>query len=164
MAPLYPRHKVTPGGTTPLVAASSPALESAPAVTPTATRPQGPGCSGGGGSDMHSSGPAGSRSVLTVLSPPGLCLSPGGAPDLGLCPPLPWAPGPAPLESRSRVAQPPPLRATAELLPGPHWVRSIFLFRSAHGVGALPGAPLLLVTPGIWGLHHPSCGSVRFSC
>ena len=36
-----PWHKVTPGGTTPLAAASCPALESAPAVTPAAPRPQG---------------------------------------------------------------------------------------------------------------------------
>ena len=46
---LSPKYKVTPGGGTTVVAASSPALESAPAVTTAAPSPQGPGCSGGRG-------------------------------------------------------------------------------------------------------------------
>ena len=46
---LSPRYKLTPGGGTTVTGASSPALESAPAVTPTAPSPQGPGCSRGGG-------------------------------------------------------------------------------------------------------------------
>ena len=43
------RHRVTPGGTTPLAAPSSPALESAPAVTKAAPSPHLPGCSSGVG-------------------------------------------------------------------------------------------------------------------
>ena len=47
--PTFPGCTVTQGGTTPLAAASCPALESAPPVTTIAPSPQGPGCSGGGG-------------------------------------------------------------------------------------------------------------------
>ena len=75
---LSPRYKVTPGGTTTVAMASSTALESAPAVTPRAPSLQGPGCSGGGAADLHSSGlPGSGRSVLALLCPPGLCLSQG---------------------------------------------------------------------------------------
>ena len=60
-----------------MAAASSAALESAPAVTTAAPSLQGPGCSRGGGTDLPSSGPPGTRSVLAVLCPPGLCLMGG---------------------------------------------------------------------------------------
>ena len=46
-----------PGGTTTVAPASSPVLESAPAVTTTAPSPQGPGCSREVGAHLHSSGP-----------------------------------------------------------------------------------------------------------
>ena len=67
-----------PGGTTTVVATSSPALESATAVTTGALNLQGPGCSGGGGclSVQHGAAPP-SRSVLSVLCPLGFCLSQG---------------------------------------------------------------------------------------
>ena len=68
-----------------MLAASSPALESAPAVTTAAPSPQGPGCSGGGGADLQSLGPPG-RSVLAVLYPPGLRLSWGERRILGCVP------------------------------------------------------------------------------
>ena len=48
-APAQSQAQGTRGGTATLMAASYPALESAPAVTTTAPRPQGPGCSGDGG-------------------------------------------------------------------------------------------------------------------
>ena len=74
---LSPRYKVTSVGTTTLVAASSPALDSTPAVPITVSQSagawmlQGRGCT-----DLHSSGPPGGRRVVAALCPPGLCLSP----------------------------------------------------------------------------------------
>ena len=77
---LCPKHRVTPGGTTTLVAARSPALESAHPVTTAAPSPHWPRCSEGGGgrvADLHSLGAPGSRRVLAVLCPPCLHLSRG---------------------------------------------------------------------------------------
>ena len=65
--------------------ASSPALESAPAVTTAAPSLQGPGCSGTGGADLHSPGCPG-RGVLAVLGPPGLRLSRRSAGSWALSP------------------------------------------------------------------------------
>ena len=84
--PYPPRHRVTPGGTATVVAASSPALESAPAVTTAAPSRQGPGCSGVGSANLHSLGPPSGRSVLAVLCPPGLCLSWGSGRSCAVSP------------------------------------------------------------------------------
>ena len=105
-----------------MVAVSSPALESAATVTTTAPSQQGPECSGVRGSNLHSSGPPGGRSVLAVLGPPGLCLSQGEGQILGCVPPAPLAVGPAPagmelLEPSSPIHREPPL--PLELLQGP---------------------------------------------
>ena len=96
---------MTPGGTTTLAAARSPALDSAPAVTTTAPSAHWPGCSGVGGADLHSSGAPCDRGVLAVLCPPRLHLS-WGRQDPGLCPPAPCHPGPVLLESRSWARAP----------------------------------------------------------
>ena len=58
-----------------LAVASSPALESGPAVTTAAPSPQGPGCSGSGGRHSAQLGSPGGRSILTILCPHGLHLS-----------------------------------------------------------------------------------------
>ena len=75
MALLHPRHWVTPGGATPLAAASSPALESVPTITTTVSQsalawmlP------GAGGADLHSLGVPGGRNILAALCPPCLRL------------------------------------------------------------------------------------------
>ena len=76
-----------PEGTTTVAVASSPALESAPAVTTSDLSLQGPGCSRGRATDLHSSGSLGGRSVLAVLCPPSLFLPQGERPILE------WVPG-----------------------------------------------------------------------
>ena len=121
---VYPVRPLFPGSTAPSQAqgdtrrdnpagvASSPALESAPAVTTAAPGPHRLGCSGGRGSDLHSSGVPGGKSVLAVLCPPRLHLSRGKHRILGCVPWHPeiwclhrwnWAPG---------AMLPPPRRAT----------------------------------------------------
>ena len=111
---LHPRHRVTPGGTTTLAAASLPALESASLVTTAVSQSsQVWMLLGMGGADLHSLGAPSSRRVLAVLCPP--LLSQGEHRILGCVPRCPgirglfwWnrAPGdPAPEGSR---AQPPP--------------------------------------------------------
>ena len=97
---LSSRYKVTPGGTTTVAVAGCPALESAPTVTTTALSMQGPGRWEGGAPICAAWGlPVAGASLLSCA----LLAStfPEGAPDPGLCPPAPWAPGPAPLKSRS---------------------------------------------------------------
>ena len=96
-----------------MAAASSPALESAPAVTTGAPSLQGPGCSWGGAADLHSLGRLG-RSVLAVLGPPGLCLSQGEAGSWAVSL-APWALGPALLDSRSCLCS----RLSPQLPPSP---------------------------------------------
>ena len=70
-----------------------------------APSPQGPGSSRGRPGDLLSSGPPGSWSVLAVLGPPGLSLSLGEHKILAVSL-VPWAPGPALLESRSQPRSP----------------------------------------------------------
>ena len=65
-----PRHSETPGGTT-VVAASSQALESAPAVTTSLPVHTGLDALGAGGGDLHSSVVPGDRCILGVLCPSG---------------------------------------------------------------------------------------------
>ena len=64
---------------------SSPGV--APTVTTAAPILQGLGCSRAGGTDLHTLGALGSRSVLAVLCPPGLCLSQG---EHGILSCVPW--------------------------------------------------------------------------
>ena len=110
----------------------------------------GPGCSGGGAADLLSSGPPGGWSILTVLGPPGFCLSPGkhwilgpgalvsGACTVGIALPGPCTPLPTELP-------PEPLRAA----PGSSRTHCSPLGSSAVGCGALsPGAGALLVSQG----------------
>ena len=141
--PNPPRHRVTPGGTATLVVASSPALESAPAVTTTGPSPQGPGCSGAGDADLHSLGVHVGRGVLSVLCLPGLRLSPGGVQDPGQCPPAPWDLGPVPLESRSWGPEPPHPEPPPELLPRPHGAQAPALYCRLRCVGPSPPVHLL---------------------
>ena len=74
-----------PGGTI-LVAASSPALESASTVTTELSVCRGLDAPGAGVTDLHSSGPPGGRSILAVLCPPGFCLFGGERRILGCVP------------------------------------------------------------------------------
>ena len=107
-----------PGGTTPVSATSSGILYSAPAVTREQSN-AGPGGSGAGPLICS----ALDRSVLGVLGPLGLCLY-RGRPNPGLCP-VPCAPGPALLDSRSQlyshltVEPPPELLQVAPRAPHP---------------------------------------------
>ena len=98
-----------------MVVASSPALESAPAVTTELSVHRGLDAPGAGLLICSARG----RSVLDVLCPPGLCLSRGSA-GSWVVSPVPCAPGPALLESLS--AAPPPqhgaaARAASEVFP-----------------------------------------------
>ena len=80
--------------------------------------------------------------------------SPGGLQDPGLCPPVPWDPGPALLGSRTwsrgslrqQGAGPSAQSPHLSCSPGPAR-RSSPLPRSARRVGALPGAHLLYWGP-----------------
>ena len=178
---------MTPGGTTPLAAASSPALESVPAVTTAAPSPQGPGCSRERrGADLHSwgcpgqecpcclvpslppPGGAGGRSILALWCP--LCLRllwGGGAQDPGLCPPAPWAPRPAPLELPPEGSRCSPLgpESPPEPLGGPGPCSSPLL-SSAHGVqrSPPPGHHSSVSDPGNWGPHCPSWDPAQVPC
>ena len=147
------RHKVTPGGTTTAVAASFPALESAPTVTTTAPSPQGPGCSGGGAIGLHSSGPPGGKSVLAILCLLGLCLSQGERWNLRCVPQHPgllvvlccWnrAPG------RAAPSTPSFCLSLLRAAPGPRQVHCSPLGSSAMVCGALSrGTGALLVSQG----------------
>ena len=71
-----------------MVAASSLALESAPAVTTAVSQSSGVWMLWG--AKLHSSGPPNGRSVLAVLCPPGLHVSRGKHRILGY---VPWRPG-----------------------------------------------------------------------
>ena len=72
---------------------------------------------GMGGADLHSSGPPGGWSVLTILGPLGLRLSQGKCRILDCVPQLPLALGPAPLESCSQGhTAPSSCRAAASLV------------------------------------------------
>ena len=108
--PLFPgspapsRHRVTAGGITPLVAVSSPALESAPQVSTTAPSPQGPGCSRAVAPTCTARGRPAARVsslswALLASACPGLCLL------------APWALGPAWLESGSQGRAAPSARS-----------------------------------------------------
>ena len=166
--PTPPRHRVTQGGTTPLAAARSPALESAPAVTTAVPSPHGPGCSWGGrGADLPSLGVPGGGSVLAVLGPPRLCLSRGEHRILGCVPRRPGIPG-LRCWNRAPGAQLPkaaghssPLKPPPDPPASPQGVCSSPFLSSAHSVRrALPrGEPPLLLTQGDWRLHCPSCNS-----
>ena len=87
-----------------MAAAGSPALESAPAVATSAPSLQGPGCSGGRAVDLHNLDPPGQE------HPPllglGLCLSRVEARSWAV-PLVPWALGPALLESALGALGPP---------------------------------------------------------
>ena len=87
--PNPPRYTVAPEGTTSLVAASSPALESAPAVTTAVFQSKVAWMLQGQGADLYSLGLPSGRSALTVLGPPGLCLSREDCRILGC---VPWRP------------------------------------------------------------------------
>ena len=63
--------------------------------------PLGPGYSGAVGHISAQLGLPGGRSILAVLGPPCLCLPWEIWAGSWACPPAPWAPGPAPLESCS---------------------------------------------------------------
>ena len=165
MGAAYPVRPLLPGGPAPSQAqgdtrrnttggASSPALESAPAVTPAAPSPLGPGCSRGGCADLRSSGaPGAGGSSPSWALPASAC--PGGAQDRGLCPPAPWAPAP----------QPPPCGAAARAAPGaPPGAPALYPLGPRGAGRPPPGAPPLVVTPGTWGLHRPSCGAARVPC
>ena len=89
-----------------MAVASSPALESAPALITAAPSLQGPGCSRGRGADLHSSGlPAARASFLAVLCPPSLRLSRGERRILGCVPCAlgSWAPQPPPQGASARA-------------------------------------------------------------
>lgn len=93
------------------------------------------------------------RGVLAVLCPPHLCLSRESR-ILVCVPPAPWDTGPAPLESCSWPHS--PLSCSR----GPADALQPFTKLGPQGVArSPPGALPLLVTPGIWGLHYPSCSS-----
>ena len=76
-----------PGRTTTVVVASSGALDSAPAVTMESQSARAWMLQGW--VYLQSSGPPGSRSILAVLCPPGLCLSRGERRILGCVPRCP---------------------------------------------------------------------------
>ena len=93
--------------TTPLVAARSLALESAPCGDYRSL----PVCTGldaprAGVTDLHNLGAPSSRKALTVLCSPCLCLSPEECRILGCVPLAPWDPGPALLELCSQAMAP----------------------------------------------------------
>ena len=113
--PAPPKDTVTQGGTTPLAVASSPALESAPTVTPVAPSRHWPRCSGGGGTDLHSWGNAPQQEHPPVLCPPHLLLSRGDHRILGCVPQCPgirglccWNPAPGSGSRRQQGTAPPP--------------------------------------------------------
>ena len=147
------RYKVTPGGTT-VAAASCPALASTPAVTIAAPSPQEPGCSGGEGAYLHSSGrPVAGVSLVSWALLASAC--PGGALDLGLCPPAPWAVGPMLLESHSRgcaacsgQSRRPSSRQSCSLGPGRHTLQP-FMELGSRGVAcSLRGCISFVSAPG----------------
>ena len=145
-----------------MAVASSPALESVPAVTTAALSPQGPGCSRGGvGGGFAQLGATICRNVLTVLGPPGLLLSQGEHWILGCVPQRPglqglhcWNHALAPHSPLcvEPLPEPPP-----ELLPGPA-VCALQPFRElswwcvAHSPQC---AGALLVPLGAWGIPAP---------
>ena len=110
-----------------MAAASSAALESAPAVTTAAPSLQGPGCSGGGGADLQSWGPSGGRSVFAALCPSSLFLPRGERPILG-CVPSALCSRACAVGIALSAAQPPPQGASdgaaSVLLLGPHRVNN----------------------------------------
>ena len=142
-----------PGGTTIVAAASSGALDSAPALTMESQSARAWMLQGG--ADLQSSGPPGGRSILAVLGPPASAC-PVGSTDPGLCPPVPWAPGPALLQSLPGRASPPAAPSSLSCLwaaPGPAG-QALQPFRElGHGCGHSPRGRCLLVPPGAWG--HP---------
>ena len=99
---LSPRPKVTPEGTTTVTAASSPALESAPAVTTAVSQSAGAWMFRGQVALLCTARGRPRQECpccpVSSLPPPVLW----GPPDPGLCPLAPWAPRPVPLESCSR--------------------------------------------------------------
>ena len=131
-----------------MAAASSGALDSAPAGTPELSA--GPGGSGAGRLICSARG----RSVLAVLGPPGLCLS-RGRPDPGLCPgalcsgacaggfalPGRAAPSAEPPPEPLRAAPGPAVRAAAlRELGALSWARSCcYCPREPEGIPALLG-------------------------
>ena len=119
-----------------MATASSQALESAPAVTTELSVYRGLDAPGAGGTDLHSSGPPGSSSILAALCPPGLCLSGGGVRSAGS-----WAMSPDSLSSGACAA--------AIVLPGP--------------CSSLPGSLCLSPSGLLPGRAAPSVQSLRSS-
>ena len=112
--PLSPRHRVTPGGTTP-----GGGQPSSPGVSPARTTQlpvrRGLDARGAGGADLHSWGAPRGRSVLAVLCPPGLCQPRGRAGS--------WAPGPrSPSGSRRPAAPAHQVRCS----PAGSWARGVW--------------------------------------
>ena len=138
--------------------ASSPALESAAAVTTTVSQSTQSWMLWGGGADLHSLGVPGCWKALPLLGPPHLTC-PGGAQDRWRHPPLPWDPGAcaagwclrgaAPQGSR---ALPPPPRAAARAAPEASQGAAPALYRAGpHGVWRdLPQGTSSVSDPGKW--------------
>ena len=102
---LSSRHKVTPGGTTTVAAASSPALESAPTVTTQFPVCRGLMLPGRGALTCTARGrPAAGVSSLSWALQASAC--PGRSTGSWAVSPAPWDRGPALLESRSRAEAP----------------------------------------------------------
>ena len=153
-----------------MAVASSPALESAPAVTTATPSLQGTGCSGAGPLTCSAWGPQRQVSSLSCLSPPASAC-PGCRPDPGLCPRCPGLPG-LHCWNRAHGRAAPSLRSLrpspSELLPG-HGPCCSPLESSATGCGALPwagafsyprepeGIPALLgsCSESLWAPVHP---------
>ena len=126
-----------PGVTTTVAAASSRALESAPAVTPELSVYRGLDAPGAGPLICSARGHlVAGVSLLSWALLASAC--PGGKPDIGLCPRRPGLPGPVLLEMRpwlrSALRSEPPQEAL-ELLPGLAVGRCSPLGSSATGCG-----------------------------
>ena len=119
-----------------------------------------------GGADLHSSGPPGGRSFLTVLCPPRLCLSRVEYRILGF---VPWHPVIQSLRSWNFIPGAPSplhLEPPPELLLSPCWTCTPAL--TTHGLWSVvhspPGVLPLLVTLGTGALHCPSWDPARVPC
>ena len=110
-------------------------------------------------------GAPGGRSFLAVLCPPRLCLSQGEAGSWAVSPSA-LESGPAPLESCARGwIAPSACSHSLRCSWGPPGALQPFTALDPGGGCALPWDALsLLVTPGAWGPHCPSCGSPRVPC
>ena len=111
-----------------------------------------------GGTDLHSLGAPGGRSVLAVLCPPPYACPRGsigswamfpGALGSGACAAGIALPGPQPPKAAGRSPLCPEPHWTHRLLPRPRWAHSSPLPCSARGAsGALPGCTSSVIDPG----------------